>query len=184
MDEIRKVKRFRVVNLGREHPQYFTGAGVALTEWEESFVGVADTLAKALQNAIDCAADDWEFEEGALLSDPKVKEISKDNTEAHELLCLNDYVSLVNEGPARNLSFEDWHTDCELAWHVVVYVSEFEEGQQCESPNHTAGEMLTNPWRCRECKRVVCATCEGGDDEIAPDCCDMCWALKQAARMF
>lgn len=53
---VRRPKKYRVEDCGVEHPQYFSGRGVNLTEWEQVFVGAADTAHDAFEDALEQAA--------------------------------------------------------------------------------------------------------------------------------
>lgn len=52
----RTVAAFELSDLGVDHAQYFQGAGVAFTDWDEVFVGVGDTAREAAADAVENAA--------------------------------------------------------------------------------------------------------------------------------
>ena len=54
--ESKRVAEFSVENHGVDNPQYFRGAGVAFTEWDECFVGIGNTPREALDDALEMAA--------------------------------------------------------------------------------------------------------------------------------
>lgn len=83
---------YEVEDIGLEHVQYFTGRGIAYTEWEAVYVGTGDTAHEALENALDQAAmEEW----------PGIDEI--ENTMSQEELYLGHdemhyYVALYVKG--------------------------------------------------------------------------------------
>ncbi len=50
-----------IVNLGFDMPDYFRGAGVAHTDWDNVYVGIGDNAKEAYEDACDqCGCDDWD----------------------------------------------------------------------------------------------------------------------------
>jgi len=81
-----------------EHPQYYRGASV-MHEWDEVFVGVGETPYRAVEDALDQAAqNEWE-----------VNEIIND---------YDDEATPCNECGEECLD----NADCELLYHCELYV--------------------------------------------------------------
>jgi hypothetical protein len=69
---------YDIEDIGIEHPQYFSGAGVAYTDWEDVFVGAGDDAEGALLEALDWATDaGWDVE--FIDVDEEVAKMGKDN---------------------------------------------------------------------------------------------------------
>lgn len=57
-----KVSEFRIQSHGLEHSQYFQGAGIAFSKWEDCATGIGSSEMEALDDALDSLAqNDWEF---------------------------------------------------------------------------------------------------------------------------
>ena len=54
--EDEEIAEFKFRYLGLEHEQYFTGFGVANTEFDQSFVGIGDSQREAAEDAVEMAA--------------------------------------------------------------------------------------------------------------------------------
>jgi hypothetical protein len=50
--------RFTIEDCGIDHEQYFPGVGVAYTAWDECYAGIGETLAEAIDDALENAAQD------------------------------------------------------------------------------------------------------------------------------
>ena len=93
-----KLDSYEVRDYGVDHAQYFQGAGVAFTEYDEVFLGVGDTLAEAFEDACDNAASSgW------------------DVTDV-------DYYTAADNSSAHDSCDEEEHDECEMYRHVGLFV--------------------------------------------------------------
>lgn len=61
---MKPVRKHSIEDHGFEHSQFFQGAGVACTDWQEVFTGCAPTPYDALEDALEQAAmSDWNVED-------------------------------------------------------------------------------------------------------------------------
>jgi hypothetical protein len=121
IDTTRTVADYELRDYGIDHAQYFQGAGVAYTDWEDCFIGVGNNAEDAAEDAITAAYDNgWTF-----TTDPDLSEFKR-TPDAHdecELVC--DACLATDTPPVRCadcFALEDAHSECELQYHVVLYV--------------------------------------------------------------
>lgn len=99
----RKVTDYHITDHGVEHCQYFRGHGISCTKWEDCATGCGETPHEALEDALDCLAQNgWDVE--SIVNDQPDDE---EHTVAHALDLDYD-----NE--------EDCETECH--WYVSVDV--------------------------------------------------------------
>lgn len=53
-----KIKAFEIINHGVDHPQYFQGCGVSLTEFDHVATGVGESAREAYDDAVEILAQD------------------------------------------------------------------------------------------------------------------------------
>jgi len=60
---MKKIGKFEIINHGIESEQYFSGCGVAYTEYTDCATGCGDTAHAALEEALESLAqNDWDVE--------------------------------------------------------------------------------------------------------------------------
>jgi hypothetical protein len=58
---MRRIKAYEIDNMGQDHAQYFQGAGISFTDWEDVAVGVGSDAKEAYEDAVDSLAQNgWD----------------------------------------------------------------------------------------------------------------------------
>src|ERR1035437_2091889 len=109
MTSDKKIAKYRWEDVGIEHSQYFTGAGTAVTKWDDAFVGEGDDADEAMEDALAEAAQ----------SDYDVSNVVKDRQMSESSPSVAEFVRA-------NRDENDWnaHDDepSELYYYAVLYV--------------------------------------------------------------
>lgn len=120
--ENKQVESFEFRDLGIDHSQYFQGAGVAFTDWDDVFVGVGDTAKEAGDDAMESlATSDVTIPRLAYeLIDAEIATMD-DAESAHSGDCTAEHgpdCEMLPEGPDEC----SCHDECELQHYVALYV--------------------------------------------------------------
>lgn len=77
----RIVRSWEVESYGVEHAQYFRGAGVSLTRWEDVAVGCGNSEREAVEDALEMLAQsgEWSFAPELGFAEPELEDYSEDD---------------------------------------------------------------------------------------------------------
>ena len=123
---------YKITDHGVEHSQYFQGAGVAFTKWEECFTGIGNSPAEALEDALEQVAqgDEWAidslpdgWDEGLLnLVKDRVTEVIESQCDCEECKVVSD-AGKVSEEKTINCTHDcECYEMSELHCFVTLYV--------------------------------------------------------------
>lgn len=127
---MKKISEYEIRDHGVDGEQYFQGAGVAFTKWEDCYTGIGDSTAEALEDALEQLAMSGEYDaeslsegwdEGLLkLTDDKITPILEKNCECSQ--CQVD----TDDGTDAKITNCTRECDCfegsELHVYVTLYV--------------------------------------------------------------
>jgi pyruvate/2-oxoacid:ferredoxin oxidoreductase beta subunit len=156
----RKAYRWRVINHGVEHSQYFQGCGTAFTEFTDCVTGIGDNPKEAMEDALEqLASGGWDVDgiennlkETPSLSDRREEE-AEERREAWEQLQRDNGIPDVDEATEEQYEAgeyfdpddyedEDEDDDGDERWyHVSVLVREFTDNDLNYEPRLAAGNV-------------------------------------------
>lgn len=113
------VQDFEFHDLGVDHAQYFQGAGVAYTTWDEVFVGVGDTAREAASDARESLGMGYVY-----LGQKTAERLDFALLNLDDTSSAHDDCELTDHSPACLASPDecDCHDECELQHYMALYV--------------------------------------------------------------
>lgn len=121
---MKTVKALRVEYYGAEHAQYHHGLPT-LPGYEDCYLGVGETPATALEDALErLAQNGWDTEGVETWNGADALRLRDTDEDAHAG-CVDEFCYQLKRGKVdQDQSFARWHEGCELHHYVRVYVSE------------------------------------------------------------
>lgn len=131
-DEGKSILDWDIEDIGMEHPDYFQGRGVAMTDWDDVVVGVGDSARDAAEDALDQLSqignripDDLENEVKSLNSEDVVgRELER---LAREEISMDSMIDPDRVSDADIGMWMEQHAGDKPVYHVAIYVRSSDE---------------------------------------------------------